>query len=75
MPKTREVYIVTGASLEAVKTQLNGFLSRLADRVDKLEGLRGELETESGYFSGDVTVEDSDVRVLDENGNLIHSLR
>jgi len=71
--RTREVYIVTGGDLEAIKRQLNGYLTRLADRMDKLEGLRGELETESGTFDGDVTA-NADVLVNDDNGNLIHSM-
>ena len=73
MARTREVYIVTGGDLEAIKRQLNGYLTRLADRMDKLEGLRGELETESGTFDGDVTA-NADVLVNDDNGNLIHSM-
>jgi hypothetical protein len=72
--KTREVYILTGQTLEAVKTQLNGLLARLADRVDKLEGLRGELETQSGTFDGDITADGSDVLVNDEDGQRIHSM-
>jgi len=72
--RTREVYIVTGGDLEAIKRQLNGYLTRLADRMDKLEGLRGELETESGTFGGDITA-NADVIVNDENGDLIHSLK
>jgi len=71
--RTREVYIVTGGDLEAIKRQLNGYLTRLADRMDKLEGLRGELETESGTFDGDITA-NADVLVNDDNGNLIHSM-
>lgn len=74
MARTREVYIVTGGDLEAIKRQLNGYLTRLADRMDKLEGLRGELETESGTFGGDITA-NADVIVNDENGDLIHSLK
>lgn len=73
MARTREVYIVTGGDLEAIKRQLNGYLTRLADRMDKLEGLRGELETESGTFDGDITA-NADVLVNDDNGNLIHSM-
>jgi hypothetical protein len=73
MPRSREVYLITGTTVDAVKTQLNTFLSRLSDRIDKIEGLRGELETQSGTFSGPVTSEDS-VRVNDPDGNLVHSL-
>lgn len=74
MAETREVYLITGNDLESVKRQLNGFLARLADRVDKLEGLRGELETESGTFGGDVTIHESAVLVKDENDTTLHSL-
>lgn len=73
MPKAREFYLVTGNTVQEIKTQLNGFLSRLADRVDKIEGLRGELETESGTFQGDVTA--PAVAVTDDSDTEIHSLR
>lgn len=74
MAETREVYLITGSDLESVKRQLNMFLARLADRIDKLEGLRGELETESGHFAGDVTVS-ADVIVNDDDGQEIHSFK
>lgn len=73
MANSREIYLITGNDLESIKRQLNGYLSRLADRVDKLEGLRGELETESGTFAGDITA-NADVIVNDERGEKIHSM-
>ena len=72
---TRESYQVTGNTIEAVKTSLNRHLSRVADRLDKLEGLRGNLETQSGTFSGDVSVEDSDINVKDKDGITVHSMQ
>ena len=44
--------------------RINSILSRISDRLDKLEGFRGELETASGTFTGKVkapilAVEDS----------------
>lgn len=74
MAKSREVYILTGRDHESLKRELSVYLSRISDRMDKLEGLRGELETESGTFNGDVTVNEADVLVIDENGTKIHSL-
>lgn len=74
MAESREVYLITGNDLESVKRQLNSYLTRLADRIDKLEGLRGELETAAGTFAGDVTVNESAVLVKDENETVLHSL-
>lgn len=73
MAKSREVYLITGNDLESIKRQLNTLLSRFVDRLDKLEGLRGELETESGTFGGDITA-NADLVVNDDDGNVIHAL-
>ena len=73
MPTTKENYQITATDLNGLLLRLNSIFSRVADRLDKLEGLRGELETASGTFSGDV--ETKGVVVKDSDGNLIHSIK
>ena len=73
MPITKENYQVTATDLNGMVLRLNSILSRLSDRLDKLEGLRGELETASGTFTGDVTTK-GNVLVKDSDDNQIHSM-
>ena len=73
MAVTKENYQVTATDLNGMVLRLNSILSRLSDRLDKLEGLRGELETASGTFTGDVTT-DGSVLVNDSDDNRIHSM-
>lgn len=75
MPKTREVYLLTGNTVEDIKRQLNAYLRSISDRVDKLEGIRGELETASGTFTDDVTAQEAGIAVTDDTDTEIHSLR
>ena len=62
MPKTKSNYQVPGASSE-----LNFILARIADRLDKLEGIRGNAEIEGTLSSGPI-------EVSDEDENIIHSM-
>lgn len=47
MPKTRDNYQVQANSLPELILGLNLLLQRLADRMDKMEGIRGTAEIES----------------------------
>ena len=64
---TRESYQVNGNALADVVARLNFILARISDRLDKIEGIRGDAEIEGELRSGPITVTDSD----DET---IHSL-
>lgn len=47
MTKTRDNYQITGATVEDLKRSLNFMLQRMADRMDKIEGIRGTASIES----------------------------
>ena len=47
MARTRDSYLVTGSTPEEIKRNVNFLLQRLADRIDKLEGIRGTSSIES----------------------------
>jgi len=72
MPISRENYQVTATDLNGVLLRLNSVLSSISDRLDKLEGFRGELETASGTFTGGVDAES--VTVKDSNDTQLHSM-
>lgn len=56
MSKTKSSYQVPGGSHE-----LNFVLARIADRLDKIEGIRGESEIEGGLSLPEVgTIDDDD---------------
>ena len=78
MPITKENYQVMATDLQGLVLRLNSILSRLSDRLDKLEGLRTELETKSGTFDGDITAKNitakGSVLVNDSNEDRIHSM-
>lgn len=61
---TRDSYLLTASTLPELVTQLNFYLARIADRLDKLEGIRGSTDIATG---GDVTV-------TDDSDEVIHSL-
>lgn len=61
---TRENYMLTASTLPELVTQLNFFLQRFADRLDKLEGIRG---------GADITTS-SNIVVTDSDDETIHSL-
>lgn len=56
---TRDNYQISGSSMEEVKRSLNFLLQRFADRMDKIEGIRGTASIES---------------TLDMNGNKVVDL-
>jgi hypothetical protein len=61
---TRELYQVTATDVPGLVRELNFIFQRLADRLDKLEGIRG---------GSDLTV-NGDVTVNDDSDEVIHSL-
>jgi hypothetical protein len=71
--RTKDSYQLSGNSIPEITNRLNFFLARISERLDRIEGLRGNLETQAGTFDGDITA-NSDVLVNDEDGALIHSL-
>ena len=67
MPTTKENYQINATDVPGVVLRLNFVLARIADRLDKIEGLRGELSTKGATFNGKLTVKDL-------GGVKIHSL-
>lgn len=47
MAKTRDNYQVTGRTVDEITRNLNFILQRFADRMDKIEGIRGTASIES----------------------------
>jgi len=65
--------IISTNDLRDVVFQLNGILNQIADRLDKIEGFRDTLETDSAKFDGDVTI-NADLIVNDSTAAKIHSM-
>ena len=59
MAKTRSSYQVPGGSHE-----LNFILARIAERLDKIEGIRGDAKIESSLQTGPLEVLDGDDIVI-----------
>ncbi len=72
MAISKENYQISTTDPQGMLLRINSILSSISDRLDKLEGFRGELETASGTFSGAVKTEDS-VLVTDSD-IVIHSM-
>jgi len=72
MAISRENYQVTTTDPQGMLLRINSILSSIADRLDKLEGLRDELETASGTFDGDVKA--TKVLVVDSNNTTIQTM-
>ncbi len=66
MPKTRDNYSVTGNTVQELINSLNFLLARLADRMDKIEGIRGAPSIEA-----DLTMNSS--LITDVGGGAIDS--
>ena len=73
MPRTKDTYVLTGDTVADLKRELNSILSRIADRMDKQEGIRGTAEVEGEMSLEDVSV-GGDITVLDDEGEQIHSM-
>jgi hypothetical protein len=69
--KSRDVLRVTSSVDPQLANSINFAFQRILDRLDKLEGLRGELETEGGTFAGSVAAKD--ISVSDDDTKL-HSM-
>ena len=72
MPISKESYQISATDIQGLVFRLNHVLARLSDRLDKLEGFRGELETASGTFTGAVEV--TGHTVTDSNSTKLHSM-
>ncbi len=73
MAISKENYQITANDLQGLINRLNSsVLNRISDRLDKLEGFRGELETASGTFTGDVKA--TAVKVVDSNNTTIQQM-
>ncbi len=68
-PQTKDSYLISGNSLEDIKRELNFVMQRIADRLDKMEGVR---DVSSPTFD-DVAV-GGDITVTDSDDEVIHSL-
>jgi hypothetical protein len=66
---SKDVYQVSASSLPELVTMLNFILTRLTDRLDKMEGVRDV----SDPVYNDVAV-GGDITVKDKDSNVIHSL-
>ena len=56
MAKTRDNYSVSGNSLDELKRSLNFMMQGFADRMDKIEGIRGTASIESDLEMNDNAV-------------------
>ena len=72
MSITKENYQINATDMSGLVLRLNSIMARLSDRLDKLEGFRGELETASGTFSGSVVSES--LSVNDSTNTQIHAM-
>ena len=72
MAISKENYQVTTTDPQGMLLRINSILSSISDRLDKLEGFRGELETASGTFTGDV--DGKSLKVTDPNNTKIQSM-
>ena len=73
MAISKENYQITATEIQGMLLRLNSVTSSISDRLDKLEGFRGELETAGGTFTGDVDA--NEVKVTDSNDTKIHSIK
>ena len=72
MRPNRSYQIIAPGDLNGLVLQINSALNEIADRLDKIEGLRDTLETGKADFDGDITVKGK-VIVTDSSGK-IHSM-
>ena len=69
---SKENYQVTTNDPQGMLLRMNSIFSSISDRLDKLEGFRGELETASGTFTGEVDA--PKLSVTDSNDTKIQSM-
>lgn len=58
MAKTRDNYSVSGNTVEELKRSLHFMMQRFADRMDKIEGIRGTASIESDLEMNDNAVKE-----------------
>ena len=68
MTKTRDSYLLSARSVPELVRELNFIFQRVADRLDKIEGIRGSANIEN-----DLSLQGGPLYVYDADGNLIHS--
>ena len=72
MAISKENYQITTTDPQGMLSRINSIFSSISDRLDKLEGFRGELETASGTFTGDV--DGKTLKVTDSNNTKIQAM-
>ena len=72
MAISKENYQITTTDPQGMLLRINSIFSSISDRLDKLEGFRGELETASGTFTGDV--DGKTLKVTDSNNTKIQAM-
>ena len=72
MAISKESYQITTTDPQGMLLRINSIFSSISDRLDKLEGFRGELETASGTFTGDV--DGKTLKVTDSNNTKIQAM-
>ena len=68
MPTSRDGYRISAQSLEELLTVINFVLSGVSDRLDTIEGNRGD-----GFETNESMTVNGSLYVYDSQGNLIHS--
>ena len=68
MTKTRDSYLLSARTVPELVRELNFTFQRIADRLDKIEGIRGSASIEN-----DLSLQGGPLYVYDADGNLIHS--
>jgi len=60
-------YNLTATSIDELVNQFNPILASISDRLDKMEGLRGDPEMESF-----LTMKNKKILIVDKDGNILH---
>ena len=68
MTKTRDSYLLSARTVPELVRELNFTFQRIADRLDKIEGIRGSASIEN-----DLSITQGPLSVYDADNNLIHS--
>jgi len=77
MAEQKQVYLIIGGDLEAVKQQANFIFQQLADRLDAIEGIRGTatltVDLNGGNITG-MTITNSTINTSTISGTLVGTL-
>jgi len=75
MAKSRFAIHLSANTVDQLRNELIFVLQQMADRIDKMEGIRGKpVFEDEATFSGDIVADSTDVIVKDSNGYKIHSM-